>query len=696
MARNESDPIQQMSLVTQAVQCITTAHQLEPENAEISIQFQDLSQALGDLNNEQQVKNINAKETTKELISTITSTSDAADASSSSRSSEQQEQTLQKVLSSLLDPSSEIEIVASFALVDQFKQILLTSQSTQQQETQQTGCKIELNEHMYQTLLHALDEKPTQVYFRTSEALSATLSLVANSFTHLSHTAPTLSHTQSEILTLSQLVKLLAKALHDERPSKAILQDSYASLITHSMDLLSWIHLPAELSEALATFLNTLLSPQSQKMRKMVLKQKDFMICICSAICCHLNNVSITSSGQNALRTFCLLLKELVFSEDGKQSLLSQTSPGVLVPLFGSILNKYCEDKKRKRVTTPWREMADVAIETLLGCSQSESLRPAFLDPLDQEAKEQATTPAEKITTVHIILRLCQQDEWIQSNGLAILMNLTLRDDDALRAIRPLLYKNHAFDLCLQLIQEIRLEEVEEKAEEAETDSRRLRAIGVLSRLATLPEVQKELQGTDCFRSLLTLFRRNSQYLFQINQQQPPPPPPSATAMSSILREECYQLIRLFASMTQLSEHCLSLAQDFSYLKTLLGYLPMPRMELNEITPQSVILSPQETFLWNTKTSYLLVGNIARCLIPFADDGRHSREIFENKENYGVEKLVCMMATCSGGAGDTSVRVRKNIAIILAKGCCHSRDIKKKVETYRGLQMIVELQSQLV
>jgi hypothetical protein len=151
--------------------------------------------------------------------------------------------------------------------------------------------------------------------------------------------------------------------------------------------------------------------------------------------------------------------------------------------------------------------------------------------------------------------------------------------------------------------------------------------------------------------------------------------------------------------MTSLREECLALAHEMSYLKILLGYLPMPRMELNEITPQSVILTPHETFLWK-RQSLLLVGNIARCLIPFADDGRYSQDIFESHptngtSSYGIEKLICMMATCSGGAGDTSIKVRKNIAIILAKGCGRGVEIKKRIETYRGLQMIVELQSQL-
>lgn len=47
------------------------------------------------------------------------------------------------------------------------------------------------------------------------------------------------------------------------------------------------------------------------------------------------------------------------------------------------------------------------------------------------------------------------------------------------------------------------------------------------------------------------------------------------------------------------------------------------------------------------------------------------------------------MATCS------DIRVRKNIAILLAKGC-RKEEIKKKIEFFRGIEMIVQLQKQLI
>jgi len=59
---------------------------------------------------------------------------------------------------------------------------------------------------------------------------------------------------------------------------------------------------------------------------------------------------------------------------------------------------------------------------------------------------------------------------------------------------------------------------------------------------------------------------------------------------------------------------------------------------------------------------YIFLGNTARCLLPFADKVPFNHEIYMNKANYGIEKLICTMASCP------DMRVRKNISILLAKG----------------------------
>ena len=74
--------------------------------------------------------------------------------------------------------------------------------------------------------------------------------------------------------------------------------------------------------------------------------------------------------------------------------------------------------------------------------------------------------------------------------------------------------------------------------------------------------------------------------------------------------------------------------------------------------------------------------------MPLADDDRNSTELFQNSSLKGVQKLICAMAYC------TDIRVRKNIAILLAKGA-RIPEIRAKIEKFRGMQMLVELQKQL-
>ena len=186
------------------------------------------------------------------------------------------------------------------------------------------------------------------------------------------------------------------------------------------------------------------------------------------------------------------------------------------------------------------------------------------------------------------------------------------------------------------------------------------------------------------------------------------------------LREELSSLVRTLASLSKLSEDCLVVAKEEKLVHTLLFIFPTPRDELGEITPKSVILVPKNP------APVILLGNSARCLLALADDsGRnaallfdirgtsslfcesHSGDVhptleYENEKtpNSGkkslqpsipvcaIERLICAMATCC------DIRVRRNISILLAKGCRIS-GVRNHVELFRGMQIMVELQKQL-
>ncbi len=74
--------------------------------------------------------------------------------------------------------------------------------------------------------------------------------------------------------------------------------------------------------------------------------------------------------------------------------------------------------------------------------------------------------------------------------------------------------------------------------------------------------------------------------------------------------------------------------------------------------------------------------------MSFADDEAVANILFRQLEYKGIERLICAMATC------TDMRVRKNIAILLAKGS-KLPDVKDRITHFRGMQMLVELSSSL-
>jgi hypothetical protein len=74
--------------------------------------------------------------------------------------------------------------------------------------------------------------------------------------------------------------------------------------------------------------------------------------------------------------------------------------------------------------------------------------------------------------------------------------------------------------------------------------------------------------------------------------------------------------------------------------------------------------------------------------MPYADMPAHAEQLYASKKLFGVEKLICAMASCP------DMRVRKNIAILLAKGC-RVPGVREKMTTLRGMQMMVELQNSL-
>ena len=140
-------------------------------------------------------------------------------------------------------------------------------------------------------------------------------------------------------------------------------------------------------------------------------------------------------------------------------------------------------------------------------------------------------------------------------------------------------------------------------------------------------------------------------------------------------------LVRVLSSKPgELSAECRKIAAEEKLVLAVLLLFPCPPSQGSEITPQSVIIPPAKP------APALLLGNAARCLMPYAELDEYAMVLYGKSQALGIERLVNAMATCS------DIRVRKNIAILLAKGC-KVPGAKERLTHFRGLEMIVELQS---
>lgn len=240
------------------------------------------------------------------------------------------------------------------------------------------------------------------------------------------------------------------------------------------------------------------------------------------------------------------------------------------------------------------------------------------------------------------------------------------------------------------------------------------RQLGVLSRLITSNKVTQSILKIAHFTNLCILMTRALKHFFICN---------NPTALNLIYPdqldnyktkkyvlpsnnikyklEELGHLIRIFATISPLISKSSSemkkiqkiLIENEVFTSIILYLFPTPRSEIGEFTSNSVIQTPKEFLPVNEKdntstiimtTSSILIGNAARILLNVADLSDFSNIIF-NKKYHSVERYICSMATC------TDIRVRKNLAIVLAKGC-RNPEIKDLVSKLRGIQMMIELQ----
>lgn len=556
---------------------------------------------------------------------------------------------------------SGISTAAGISVIDQLKsrlEVLLASPPGEE-----VGERGTLKNHdmFLEAVLEVLEgDSDSRVYMRTSGALSQLLTLVRRSLTGIreakedNRAADCLLHFRS----VGKHMKLLAVAISSERSSKLQLLQS-DNFLGDLKNITSLGDLPTEVLEGCLLVLFYGLDETCSKMRSGILKDKTILLTLGSALCTlntrlskktkkHKPSAAELPLVASSQRICCQIIKDVLFSDEGKESIASVTA--AVVPILGNTLAT-----EENLLESTKKEVIAFVFESLLGCSQIEVLRSAFADPLLDSSS----------STIDVLLDLCHEHNWMVSNGLAILMNVTIKDLSGID-IRRVVYDAGATDLCLSILSEEAAES--DKSGEGITNYSFVRAAGLLARLSSLADVQEILQSATVYKTLCERLMKN-------------------VAMTGSVEEpwvldERAQLIRVVAAVRDLPQQARDLGFSLSLPQVLVALLPAPRQELNAVTPTSVILPPLQPM------HATLLGNIALSLLPYADSMDRLQSIYIGK-TLGVERLVCALATCQ------DIRVRKNIAILLAKGC---RDpvIKKKIEHFRGLQMIVELQNKLV
>lgn len=316
----------------------------------------------------------------------------------------------------------------------------------------------------------------------------------------------------------------------------------------------------------------------------------------------------------------------------------------------------------------PCAALVEAILEALLGFSQIEDLRPCFSYQIDNppslpvvtsNVKKQNTAASCVLKEVIAVVSSFPSNA---SVALGILMNTSL---DA--GGRSVIAREGGLEISLAGLQSKHDRGPKSGVEEGGVLA--VRRAGLLSRICTVDTVQSKLVEPATYRVLCKSLASAS-------------PPLNNSQQWQWLAEERNYVIRVLASISKPDEECRRIAYEENLVRWLLQILPNPRTELGEITPVSVSLTPVEAM------PPILIGNTARCLLAYADDAKHAQLIFKDRSLSGIEKLICAMASCS------DIRVRKNIAIILAKGC-RIDGVREIVTHFRGMQMLIELQDKL-
>jgi hypothetical protein len=321
-------------------------------------------------------------------------------------------------------------------------------------------------------------------------------------------------------------------------------------------------------------------------------------------------------------------------------------------------------EKVKSDIKSDTEDILGLCVDVFVGCSQIDIMRNCFCEMFSIKTKQHNGTVENELNETCIaneILMLIDQHGEYAANGIAALMNASLEPTNA---VRDAIFNSNGLKIALSSI------DLSDEERNTSVGVLLSRKIGLLSRLATLSSVQQFILQEKDLCTYRMICRRLS---FDIRRVQ------NDGEQWKIV--EHGHFVRVLASLSNPSEACKRVGMEENILFSLLQVFPTPREYGGEITPLSVTLMPHEPI------NAVSLGNAARCLMSYADDiESHAIVLFKQDKLLAVEKMVCAMASC------TDTRVRKNIAILLAKGC-RIQGVREKVTLYRGMEMMIELQN---
>lgn len=469
--------------------------------------------------------------------------------------------------------------------------------------------------------------------------------------------------------SLRACLTMLTKLVDGQRASKLLLVDGKALSPVKSL-LASTLLDDLALSEVALQLIHCACKDDiSVKARAAVLSDKPLFVSIGAL----LGNISFQASSdgtvlkesERSVLTLCAeIVKVSAFAEPGRITLASLDAPVGASLVCGVASALYTANTNGFPPTPPAMQqqkvqLLDLLIDVSLGMSQVESLREYFALEVPM-AENKLNKSKYSSSLCGSLLATMKEHDSLSTNGVAALMNACL---EATGAVRKAVVQGGGLAVAMT---DLTLSDAERSRRDGIT---LVRKAGLLARLA----------GEEAALAVLT---KPDTYRWLCRRIVVPTVRPVDPAVDKWQAEERAHFVRVLANITQPSAACMAVGMQEGVLPALLAVLPTPRLDCGEVTATSVTLVPHDL------APALMLGNTARCLMPYADHATYGAELYTNKAWQGVEKLICAMASCP------DMRVRKNIAILLAKGC-RVPGVREKMTALRGMQMMIELQDKL-